>query len=109
MNRLLDPLKGDGRFLHAGLTLAVTVALFAYGGLWLDKQFGSKPWLLLLCVVVGIVGGILHLIRVMAPESWPFGASPKPGAPGSKNSGSKNSCSEAPDAPDEDADDRPDR
>jgi hypothetical protein len=104
MNRLLAPLKGDGRFLHAGLTLAVTVALFAYGGLWLDKQFGSKPWLLLLCVVVGIVGGILHLIRVMAPESWPFGASPKSGAPGSRNSGNQN-----PDAPDEDADERPDR
>lgn len=59
--------------IGAGLTLAVTVGLFAYGGLWLDRQFGTKPWLMLLLVVVGIVGGMLHLIRVVAPEMWPFG------------------------------------
>ncbi len=67
---------GNGRVLGAGLTLAVAVGLFAYGGLWLDARFGTKPWLLLLCVVFGIVGGILHLIRVLAPEMWPFGKLP---------------------------------
>lgn len=53
--------------------MAVTVGLFAYGGLWLDARFGTKPWLLLLCVGCGIAGGILHLILVLAPELWPFG------------------------------------
>ena len=66
---------GSARTLGAGLTLAVAVGLFAYGGLWLDAQFGTKPWLLLLCVVFGIVGGVLHVIRVLAPELWPFGKS----------------------------------
>jgi F0F1-type ATP synthase assembly protein I len=61
--------------LGAGLTLAVAVGLFAYGGLWLDAQFGTKPWLLVVCVACGIVGGILHLIRVLAPDQWPFGKS----------------------------------
>ena len=65
------------RALGAGLTLAVSVGLFAYGGLWLDARFGTKPWLLLLCVVCGIVGGILHLIRELAPGSWPFGRVPE--------------------------------
>ena len=60
------------RALGAGLTLAVTVALFAYGGLWLDRQLDTKPWFLLLLVILGIVGGMLHLIRVVAPEMWPF-------------------------------------
>ncbi|MBL8730478.1 MAG: AtpZ/AtpI family protein [Planctomycetes bacterium] len=68
---------GSARGLGAGLTLAVSVGLFAYAGLWLDARFGTKPWLLLLCVVCGIVGGILHLIRVLAPELWPFKTSPK--------------------------------
>lgn len=63
--------------LGAGMTLAVAVGAFAYGGLWLDAQFGTKPWLLLLSVGCGIVGGILHLIRVLAPEHWPFGTLPK--------------------------------
>jgi F0F1-type ATP synthase assembly protein I len=67
------------RALGAGLTLAVSVGLFAYGGLWLDARYGTKPWLLLLCVGGGIVGGILHLIRVVAPELWPFGKPPKAG------------------------------
>lgn len=69
------------RALGAGLTLAVSVGLFAYGGLWLDARFGTRPWCLLLCVGLGIVGGILHLIRVLAPEMWPFGKSPRNGGP----------------------------
>lgn len=67
------------RALGAGLTLAVSVGLSAYGGLWLDARFGTKPWLLLLCVGFAIVGGILHLIRVLAPELWPFGTLPRDG------------------------------
>lgn len=55
------------------MTLAVTVGLSAFGGIWLDRQFGTKPWLMLLLVVTGIVGSMLHLIRVAAPEMWPFG------------------------------------
>ena len=73
---------GGARGLGAGLTLAVSVGLFAYAGLWLDARFGTKPWLLLVCVGCGIVGGILHLIRVLAPELWPFGKSPRNGDPG---------------------------
>ena len=55
------------------MTLAVTVAMFAYGGLWLDRQLGTKPWCMLVLVLIGIVGGMLHLIRVVAPEMWPLG------------------------------------
>lgn len=62
--------------IGAGLTLAVSVGAFAYGGIWLDRQFGTKPWLLLLLVACGIVGGMLHLVRVVAPEMWPFGKLP---------------------------------
>jgi F0F1-type ATP synthase assembly protein I len=69
--------QGQGRVFGAGLTMAVSVGVFAYGGLWLDARFGTKPWLLLLCVFCGIVGGILHLILVLAPELWPFGRLPK--------------------------------
>lgn len=67
------------RALGAGLTLAVSVGLFAYVGLRLDAHFGTRPWCLLVCVGCGIVGGILHLIWVLAPEMWPFGKSPRDG------------------------------
>lgn len=69
------------RATGAGLTLAASVGLFAYGGLWLDSRLGSKPAFLLVGVLLGTVGGILHLIRVLAPELWPFGKSPGRGGP----------------------------
>ena len=65
--------RSGQRAVGAGLTLAVSVGLFAYGGLWLDRQLGTKPWMLLLLSALGIVGGMLHLIREVAPEMWPFG------------------------------------
>ena len=61
------------RAMGAGLTLVVSVGLFAYGGLWLDRQMGTRPWFLLLFALLGIVGGMLHLIREVAPDLWPFG------------------------------------
>jgi hypothetical protein len=76
-NQVARPSRGNSRALGAGLTLAVSVALFAAGGQWLDARFGTKPWLLLVCCGCGIVGGILHLIRVLAPEMWPFGKLPR--------------------------------
>ena len=81
MSNLLRQTGGSSRALGAGLTLAVSVGLFAYGGLWLDERFGTKPLCLLVLVGCGIVGGMLHLIRVLAPELWPFGKLPKEGGP----------------------------
>ena len=69
------------------MTLAVSVGVFAYGGLWLDRQFGTKPWFLLLLVLLGILGGMLHLIRTVAPEMWPFG---EPATGGERPKRSKN-------------------
>lgn len=61
------------RAFAAAMTMAVTVGLFAFGGIWLDKRFGTKPLFLLLLVLSGLVGGVLHLIWAVAPEMWPFG------------------------------------
>jgi F0F1-type ATP synthase assembly protein I len=63
----------SARGLAAGLTFAVTVALFALGGLWLDGKLGTQPWFVLLGVLLGLVGGTIHLLRVLAPSALPFG------------------------------------
>lgn len=59
------------------MTLAVVVGMFAYGGFWLDERLGSKPWLLVVGILLGLLGGFVHLLRVFAPEMLPFGHRPK--------------------------------
>jgi len=76
MSNFLRPTRAGSRAMSAGLTLAVTVGLFAYAGLWLDKYLGTAPLCLLALVGLGMVGGMLHLIRLLAPELWPFGKLP---------------------------------
>jgi hypothetical protein len=71
----------SARGLAAGLTFAVTVALFALGGLWLDGKLGTKPWFVLLGVLLGLVGGTIHLLTVLAPGTLPFGRRPPPAKP----------------------------
>jgi len=76
----------SARALNAGLTFAVTVALFAWCGIWLDDQLGSKPWLTLFLTLVGVFGGGLHVVRELAPSamgSW-GNARPTAGKPSSK-------------------------
>jgi F0F1-type ATP synthase assembly protein I len=71
-----QPVPESARALAAGLTFAVTVALFAFGGHWLDGRLSTSPLFVLLGVLLGLVGGTIHLLRVLAPGSLPFGKKP---------------------------------
>jgi F0F1-type ATP synthase assembly protein I len=61
------------RHVGAGLTFAVTIGLFAYGGYLLDGWLGASPAFLIVGVFLGGVGGFLHLVRMVAPELLPWG------------------------------------
>jgi len=68
-----EMMKGLGsKALSAGMTFAVSVALFALGGHWLDERWGTEPWLLLLGALLGMAGGMIHLITVVSPGLLPF-------------------------------------
>ena len=58
--------------LGASLTFAAVVALFALGGLWLDTRLATSPLFVLIGILLGLVGGTIHLLRVVAPSSLPF-------------------------------------
>lgn len=68
----------SARALGAGLTFAVTVALFALGGHWLDGRAGTSPLFVLVGTLLGILGGTIHLLRVLAPETLPFARKARP-------------------------------
>lgn len=74
--------QSSTRHVGAGLTLAVAVGLFAYGGHLLDGVVGSRPLFLITGVMLGGAGGFLHIVKVFAPEMLPR----KPGSSDSEES-----------------------
>lgn len=52
-----------GEVLGAGMQFAGAIVLFLFLGRWLDGLLGTAPWLLLLGVLVGAVGGFISLYR----------------------------------------------
>jgi len=46
----------------AGTSLAFSILIGAAMGWWLDKFFGTKPWLFLIFMVCGIIAGFKNMI-----------------------------------------------
>ena len=52
------------RYSGLGFNFVAAVAVFALIGFWLiDPYFGTEPWGLVVCVMLGLVGGTYNLIR----------------------------------------------
>ncbi len=51
------------RLAGLGIELVGAVLGFTLVGLWIDRHYGSGPWGLLVCLVIGLVGGFYNLIR----------------------------------------------
>lgn len=54
----------DIRALGIGLELSVVIGGLAYGGHWLDERYDTGPWLLLIGVCVGTLGGGWHAMKM---------------------------------------------
>ena len=51
------------RYGGLGLQFAMTIAVFALGGWWLDGKLGWSPWLLLTGVFLGFFGGLISMVK----------------------------------------------
>jgi ATP synthase protein I len=49
-----------------GIQFPVAIALGYFFGHWLDKQFGSDPWLTIIFALFGIAAGFVNLFRITA-------------------------------------------
>lgn len=60
-----DPSKppSGGEYAGAGLQFALTLVVFMFLGIWLDKRLGSSPWFVLICVFVGAAAGFYSIYR----------------------------------------------
>lgn len=66
-------------FAGIGLQFALTILVFVFAGLWLDKRFGTSPWLLLIFVFFGAAGGFYSMYRrVTAAQSRSAGSVARP-------------------------------
>ena len=52
-------------FAGVGLQFAVTLVLFAFAGIWLDRRLGTSPWLLIALVLGGSALGFWSMYRRM--------------------------------------------
>jgi F0F1-type ATP synthase assembly protein I len=52
----------------AGIQFGLSIVLFTLGGVWLDSKFATSPWLTLLGVLVGAVGGFMALYTRIAAD-----------------------------------------
>lgn len=59
----------SSKFMGLGLQFVIAILLFLYAGMWLDKKFGTAPWLLLVGALIGAAAGFYSLWRAMAEEN----------------------------------------
>lgn len=64
---LLHRRKGisGSEFAGVGLQFAVTLVLFAFAGIWLDRRLGTSPWLVIVMVFSGGGLGFWSMYRRM--------------------------------------------
>ncbi len=46
-----------------GLQLAGTLLLCVYAGFWLDRRYGTTPWLLVAGAAVGMTAGFFNMFK----------------------------------------------
>ncbi|MGD9212447.1 MAG: AtpZ/AtpI family protein [Desulfobacteraceae bacterium] len=50
-----------GYFSTIGLSIALAIFIGLAIGLWLDKKFGTHPWLMIIFLILGIIAGYRNL------------------------------------------------
>ena len=50
-------------FAGIGLQFALTILVFVFAGVWLDRRLGTSPWLVIVFVFVGSAAGVFSMYR----------------------------------------------
>lgn len=62
-NSLAQAMQAAQPYIDAGWQLIGAIGLCAFAGWWLDKKFGTTPWLLLGGSMLGLFAGMYSFIR----------------------------------------------
>jgi len=55
--------RDAARYSHLGVTYAATILLCLFGGQYLDKHWGTKPYLTLFGALFGAAAGFYYIIK----------------------------------------------
>jgi F0F1-type ATP synthase assembly protein I len=50
-------------FAGVGIQFALTIVVFAFAGIWLDRRLGTSPWFVLVMVFGGAALGFWSMVR----------------------------------------------
>jgi len=64
-DRLMHARKGisGSEFAGLGVQFGVTIVLFAFAGIWLDRRLGTSPWFVIIMVLGGSGLGFWSMYR----------------------------------------------
>lgn len=60
-----EMLRAVGPYIDLGFTFVAAIGGGALAGYWLDRRWGTSPWLLLVGALLGIVVGFYHFFSVV--------------------------------------------
>lgn len=61
------PKRPPTYYVGLGFELAVPIVVGAFGGRWLDTNFGTTPWLVVIGSLLGIAAGFWNFFRAVLP------------------------------------------
>ncbi len=61
----MSPLTTWGVYGAAGLQLAGSTVGFLFLGSYLDGRYGTEPWFAVTGLLLGFIGGLVNLIRIV--------------------------------------------
>lgn len=63
--KIAGALQAAAPYLTLGAQLAITVMVFFFIGKYADEYFDTKPWLMVLMVMLGAVGGLIKFFKTV--------------------------------------------
>jgi F0F1-type ATP synthase assembly protein I len=76
-----------GPYMGLGFQLAAAMAVFGAIGWWLDERWKTTPWLLVVGVLLGAVGGMISIIRTSIRSGRPKADAPSANGPKGRDGG----------------------
>ena len=61
----LSWLKTLGSVTSIGFLILIATGIGLFFGLWLDKMFGTSPWLAFIFTLLGLIAGLIEAVKIL--------------------------------------------